>query len=145
MNFMWCVCAPLSMKFFRQENWRVGCHFLCEGSSWPRDQTCASCISCIGRQILYHCDTWEDIWIWGHTIQFTAPADSNFLGVLYLFPFLFFPSPPPSNKQYNTNNSYLSYAILYARYCSRSLICINSFNPCISQRSEPLLSQFRIL
>ena len=26
------------------------------GSSRPRDQTC---ISCIGRRILYHCDTWE--------------------------------------------------------------------------------------
>ena len=26
------------------------------GSSWPRDQTH---VSCIGRQILYHCTTWE--------------------------------------------------------------------------------------
>ena len=25
------------------------------GSSWPRGQTCISCVSCIGRQILYHC------------------------------------------------------------------------------------------
>ena len=24
-----------------------------------RDQTCVSCISCTGRQILYHCATWE--------------------------------------------------------------------------------------
>ena len=24
------------------------------GSSWPRDQTCVSCVSCTGRQILYH-------------------------------------------------------------------------------------------
>ena len=29
------------------------------GSSWPRDQTYSCCISCIGRQILYHCATWE--------------------------------------------------------------------------------------
>ena len=29
------------------------------GSSWPRDHTCISCISCIGRQILYHWATWE--------------------------------------------------------------------------------------
>ena len=30
------------------------------GSPWPRDQThCISCVSCIGRQILYHCTTWE--------------------------------------------------------------------------------------
>ena len=30
------------------------------GSSQPRDRTHVSCISCIGRQILYHCATWED-------------------------------------------------------------------------------------
>ena len=29
------------------------------GSSPPRDRTCISCISCIGRQILYHWTTWE--------------------------------------------------------------------------------------
>ena len=29
------------------------------GSSQPRDQTCVSCISCTGRQILYHWATWE--------------------------------------------------------------------------------------
>ena len=29
------------------------------GSSWPRDRTWVSCISCIGRQVLYHCATWE--------------------------------------------------------------------------------------
>ena len=28
-------------------------------SSWPRDGTRVSCISCIGRQILYWCTTWE--------------------------------------------------------------------------------------
>ena len=30
------------------------------GSSWPRDQTRVSCVSCIGRWILYHWVTWED-------------------------------------------------------------------------------------
>ena len=29
------------------------------GSSWPRDWTCASCVSCMGRRILYHWATWE--------------------------------------------------------------------------------------
>ena len=29
------------------------------GSSWPRDQNCLSCISWIGRCILYHCATLE--------------------------------------------------------------------------------------
>ena len=31
------------------------------GSSQPRDQTCVSCIFCIGRQILYHCAPWEAV------------------------------------------------------------------------------------
>ena len=29
------------------------------GSSQARDQTSISCVSCIGRWILYHCATWE--------------------------------------------------------------------------------------
>ena len=28
-------------------------------SSWPRNWTRVSCVSCIDRQILYHCTTWE--------------------------------------------------------------------------------------
>ena len=31
-----------------------------KGSSQPRDQTCVSYVSCIGRQILYHCTIWEE-------------------------------------------------------------------------------------
>ena len=30
------------------------------GSSQPRDQTPVFCVSCIHRQILYYCTTWED-------------------------------------------------------------------------------------
>ena len=33
----------------------------CRGSSRPRDLICVSCISCIGRQILCHCDRWWTI------------------------------------------------------------------------------------
>ena len=33
----------------------------CMGSSLPRDWTCDSCISCIGRQILYHWATWKTL------------------------------------------------------------------------------------
>ena len=29
-------------------------------SSWPRDWIWASCVSCIGRQVRYHCNTWKD-------------------------------------------------------------------------------------
>ena len=43
--------------------WTIACQILewaaisyFRGSSWPRDQILVSCISCIGRQILYH---WE--------------------------------------------------------------------------------------
>ena len=34
----------------------MGCHFLHQGSSQPRDQTC---VSCLGRHIHYHCATLE--------------------------------------------------------------------------------------
>ena len=40
-------------------------------SSRPRDRSGVSCVSCIGRRILYHCTTWEACqitnicWIWG--------------------------------------------------------------------------------
>ena len=30
-------------------------------SSQPRDRTHTSCISCIGRKILYHCTTWVEV------------------------------------------------------------------------------------
>ena len=30
-------------------------------SAWPRDQTYISCVSCIGRQILYHWTTWKHV------------------------------------------------------------------------------------
>ena len=43
---------------FPGKNTGAGCHFLHKGFSQPRDRTCISCISCIGRQILYHCATW---------------------------------------------------------------------------------------
>ena len=38
-------------------------------SFWPRDWTHISCVSCIGRQILYHCTTWEAL----HTIHMYRP------------------------------------------------------------------------
>ena len=34
------------------------------GSSQPKDRTHVSCVSCIGRQILYHCPTWEALLKW---------------------------------------------------------------------------------
>ena len=56
--------APLSMGFSRQEYWS-GLPFPTPGELLrkfllqSRDQTCISCVSYIGRQILYHCITWD--------------------------------------------------------------------------------------
>ena len=48
---------------FPGKNTVVGCHFLLQESSWPRDQTC---VSCIGRWVLYQWTTRNaqtlDIW-----------------------------------------------------------------------------------
>ena len=60
----WAVAyqAPLSMALSRQVQWneRVAILFS-RRSSKPRDQIHVSCISCIGRRILYHCTTWESL------------------------------------------------------------------------------------
>ena len=55
---------------------------LSRGSSRVRDQAHISCISCISRQILYHCATWEDtqikiqiyINIYVHTVTSVSPS-----------------------------------------------------------------------
>ena len=47
--------VPLSMGFLRQGYWS-GLPFPSPGSSLSWDRTC---ISCTGRQILYHCAVWE--------------------------------------------------------------------------------------
>ena len=58
----WCVLshfshvrlAPLSIGFSRQEYWSGFAVPSSGGSSRPRDWTCVSYISCIGRRVLYH-------------------------------------------------------------------------------------------
>ena len=57
----WTVAhqAPLSMGFLRQEYWS-GLPFPSPGD--PPNPGMSSCISCIGRWILYHWVTWE---MWG--------------------------------------------------------------------------------
>ena len=50
--------APLSMEFSRQEYWSR-LPFSPQGDLTDPGIELASCISCIGRQILYHCATWE--------------------------------------------------------------------------------------
>ena len=51
----WIVATMLLCPWdFPGKNTTVGWHFLLQGSSWPRDQTLISCVSCTGRWILYH-------------------------------------------------------------------------------------------
>ena len=52
--------APLSTGFPSQEMEWVAISFS-RGSSWPRDQTHISFISCIGKCILYHCTTTKSL------------------------------------------------------------------------------------
>ena len=51
----WAVAhqVPPSMEFSRQEYWS-GLSFSTPGDLPERDQTLVSCVSCIGRWILYH-------------------------------------------------------------------------------------------
>ena len=44
---------------FPGKNTGVGCHFLLQGSSQPKDGTLVSYGSCIGRQVLYLLSYWE--------------------------------------------------------------------------------------
>ena len=61
----WTVAhqAPLSMGFSRQEYWS-GLPFPSPGDlPNPGTEARLSCVSCTGRQILYHCATWEAPWL----------------------------------------------------------------------------------
>ena len=49
---------PLSMEFPRK-NTGVGCHFLLQVIFLTQGLNVHLCVSCISRQILYHCATWE--------------------------------------------------------------------------------------
>ena len=55
---LWIIAhnVPLSMALPRQylSDTAVGCHFLLQGSSPCRDQTCFSDLSCTDRRVLYH-------------------------------------------------------------------------------------------
>ena len=49
---------PLSMGFSSHEYW-VGCRFLLQGCSWPRDRIHTSCTSCNSQADSLPCTTWE--------------------------------------------------------------------------------------
>ena len=71
----WTVAcqAPRSMTFYRKAYWNCLPFSTPGESSSPRDQTHISWVSCIGRQILYHCVTWET-GIWSDMREFLIPA-----------------------------------------------------------------------
>ena len=55
----------------------VGCNFLLQGSSQPRDQT-HICISCIDRWVLYHWATREALYIL-HNVEWKKPILQNYI------------------------------------------------------------------
>ena len=57
----WTVAheAPLSMGILQARTLEWVAMSSSRQSSWPRNWTHISCISCISRQILSHCATWE--------------------------------------------------------------------------------------
>ena len=58
-HVLYVACqAPLPIGFSRREYWSGLPFSFSRGSSCPRDQTHISCVSFIGRQILYHFTTW---------------------------------------------------------------------------------------
>ena len=75
--------APLSMKFPRLE-YRSEFSFLTSGVlSWPRDQTC---VSCIGRWILYCWATWETPKIGLSALKSFISGNSRVESVFWSFP-----------------------------------------------------------
>ena len=53
---LWSVAfqVPLSMGFSPGKNSWVDCRALLQGIFQPRNWTCIACVSCIGKQVLYH-------------------------------------------------------------------------------------------
>ena len=80
----WTVAhqAPPSMGFSRQEG-RVATPSS-RTYSQPRDRTCISYISCIGRQILHH---WRHLGslCWVHRLPFVYPAIHPWMDILVCF------------------------------------------------------------
>ena len=65
--------APLSMGFPKQ-----GYISFSMGSSWHRDRTLISCVSCIVRRVLYHWATWEALSVCRQS-QRKMTSSSNYL------------------------------------------------------------------
>ena len=66
-----CSLPGSSVHGISRQEYRIGLSFPTPGSSRPKDQTCISWVFCIGRQILYHCTTWETLNWYRDCIQST--------------------------------------------------------------------------
>ena len=63
---------------FPSRNTGVGYQFLCQWSSQLRNQTCISCVSCIGRWILYPCATYFWLpWVFVAMLGLSLVAESR--------------------------------------------------------------------
>ena len=77
--------APLFMGIFRQEYWS-DCHSFSRGSSWPRDGTCISCISCAAGRFFTCWAIREALYIIEDTyLKVTININTNFLKIYTLY------------------------------------------------------------
>ena len=78
-QFCWTFCDPMDCRtpgssvqgIFQARILKWVAISYSRGSSWSRDWTSISCLSCTGRWILYHCATWEALNTWFQFISFT--------------------------------------------------------------------------
>ena len=85
------------MCFYRQEYWSTLAISSSRVSSQPRDWTCFSCVSWIGRQILYHWANQEALFIHISSVQFSHSVISDSLwphGLQHATP----PCPSPTPR-----------------------------------------------
>ena len=68
LSCAWLFITPLTVDArllclwnFPGKNTGIGCHFLLQGVFLTKGSTCLRCVSCIGRQILYHWAIAQDI------------------------------------------------------------------------------------
>ena len=102
LSHVW-LCDPMDCSLPESSDYEISPARILEwvaissskGSSWPRDRTHVSCVSCIGGWILDHCTPWEVI-ISSNTLyscfallcQFLSYSEVNQLYV-YIYPLLF--------------------------------------------------------
>ena len=94
----WTILTRLFSRWnFPGKNTGVDCHFLP-----PRDQIHVSRISCIGRQILYHCTTWEAQFLQFSSVQFSCSVVSN-SSWPHELQHAMLPSPAPTPRVYSNS------------------------------------------